>query len=53
MKKTTVLDMSAIMADYTAHVIAEAKAADARREAYRRGEAQPVPTTVWCVSDRH
>ncbi len=53
MKKITHLDMSAIMADYTAKVIAEAKAADARREAYRKGEAKPIPTTVWDISDRH
>jgi hypothetical protein len=51
MKKTT-LDLSAIMADYTAKVIAEAKAADARREAYRNGAAKPLPTTVWAISDR-
>ena len=51
MKKTT-LDLSAIMADYTAKVIAEGKAADARREAYRNGAAKPLPTTVWDISDR-
>jgi hypothetical protein len=51
MKKET-LDLSAIMADYTAKVIAEAKAADARREAYLNGAAKPLPTTVWAISDR-
>ena len=42
-----------VMADYTAKVIAEEKAADARREAYRNGAAKPQPTTVWDISDRH
>lgn len=53
MKKITHLDMSAIMADYTAKVIAESKAAAVRREAYLNGAAKSMPTTVWCVSDRH
>ena len=53
MKKIQHLDMSAIMASYTAQVIAEEKAADARREAYRNGAAKPQPTTVWDISDRH
>ena len=42
-----------VMADYTAKVIAEEKAAEARREAYRNGAAKPHPTTVWDISDRH
>ena len=53
MKTIHHLDLSAIMASYTAQVIAEEKAADARREAYRNGAAKPQPTTVWNISDRH
>lgn len=53
MKKIQHLDMSAIMASYTAQVIAEEKAADARREACRNGAAKPQLTTVWDISDRH
>lgn len=53
MKKITHLDMSAFLAEYTAKVIAEGKAAEARREAYRNGAPLPVPTTVWGISDRH
>ena len=48
MKKTT-LDLSAIMADYTAKVIAEGK----RNQAIREGRLPaPQPTTVWAISDR-
>ena len=53
MKKTTALDLSAIMASYTAKVNAEHARAEAIREAVRAGAAKPAPTTVWCVSDRH
>jgi hypothetical protein len=53
MKTIQHLDMTAIMADYTAKVIAEAKAADARRETYRNGAAKPQPTAIWNISDRH
>ena len=50
MKKTTTLDMSAIMAAYTARVHAE----HARAEAIREGRLpKPQPTTVWDISDRH
>lgn len=49
MKKTTVLDMSAIMEAYKAKVNAE----HARAEAVRAGAAKPAPTTVWAISDRH
>ncbi len=49
MKKTT-LDLSAIMASYTAQVVADER----RRQAIRDGLLpKPQPTTVWCVSDRH
>jgi hypothetical protein len=49
MKKTT-LDLSAIMASYTAKVIAE----DKRNQAIREGRLpKPQPTTVWDISDRH
>lgn len=49
MKKTTALDMSAIMAAYTARVHAE----HARAEAIREGRLpKPQPTTVWNISDR-
>jgi hypothetical protein len=49
MKKTT-LDLSAIMASYTAQVAADER----RRQAIRDGLLpKPQPTTVWCVSDRH
>jgi len=49
MKKTT-LDLSAIMADYTAKVIAEGK----RDQAIREGRMpKPQPSTVWDISDRH
>ena len=49
MKKTT-LDLSAIMASYTAQVIAEGK----RNQAIREGRLPaPQPTTVWDISDRH
>lgn len=52
MKKTT-LDLSAIMASYTARVNAEHARAEALREAVRNGAPRPVPTTVWDISDRH
>jgi hypothetical protein len=49
MKKET-LDLSALLASYTAQV----KADEARRQAIREGRLPaPAPTTVWCVSDRH
>jgi hypothetical protein len=49
MKKTT-LDLSAIMASYTAQVVADER----RRQAIREGRLPaPQPTTVWEVSDRH
>ena len=49
MKKTT-LDLSALLASYTAQV----KAEEARRQAIREGRLPaPAPTTVWVVSDRH
>ena len=48
MKKTT-LDLSAIMASYTAKV----KADEAHRQAVREGRLpKPQPTTVWAISDR-
>ena len=47
MKKTK-LDMSAIMADYTAKVNAEAK----QRQAIREGKVTLPPTTTWNISDR-
>ena len=48
MKKTT-LDLSAIMASYTAQV----KADEARRQAIREGRLPaPQPTTVWAIGDR-
>ena len=53
MKKIQHLDMSAIMASYTARVNAEHARAEAIREAVRNGEAKPQPTTVWDISDRH
>jgi hypothetical protein len=49
MKKTT-LDLSAILASYTAKV----KADEARCQAIREGRLPaPQPTTVWEISDRH
>ena len=53
MKKITHLDMSAIMAEYTAKVNAEHARAEAIREAVRQGAPRPLPTTVWDISDRH
>jgi len=48
-KQPTKLDMSAIMADYTAKVIADER----RRQAIRDGLLPaPAPTTVWNISDR-
>ena len=50
MKKTTI-DTSAIMADYTAQMIAEAQ----RRQAIREGRI-PAPQPQWSewnISDRH
>ncbi len=48
MKKET-LDLSAIMASYTAKVVAEGK----RDQAIREGRLPaPQPTTVWAISDR-
>ena len=45
----TKLDMSAIMAQYTAKVNAEA----ARRQAIIEGRLPaPAPTTEWTISDR-
>ena len=49
MKKTTVLDMSAIMASYTAKVNAE----HARNQAIREGRLpKPQPSERWDISDR-
>jgi hypothetical protein len=49
-KQPTKLDLSAIMADYTAKVIAD----EQRRQAIREGRLPaPAPTTVWDISDRH
>jgi hypothetical protein len=49
MKKTT-LDLSAILASYTAQV----KADEAHRQAIREGRLPaPQPTTVWAIGDRH
>ena len=49
MKKTT-LDLSAIMASYTAQVVADER----RRQATRDGLLpKPQPTTVWNIADRH
>ncbi len=49
MKKTT-LDLSAILASYTAQV----KADEAHRQAIREGRLPaPQPTTVWEIGDRH
>ena len=46
----TKLDMSAIMADYTAKVIQEER----RRQAIREGRLPaPAPSTTWNISDRH
>lgn len=53
MKKITHLDMTAHLEAYKARVLAEAKAAEALREAVRAGGAKPHPTTVWAISDRH
>lgn len=50
MKKTTTLDLSAIVATYTAKVNAEHERAQSVREGRLPA---PQPTTVWCVSDRH
>jgi hypothetical protein len=48
--KKEVLDLSAILASYTAQV----KAEEAHRQAVREGRTPaPAPTTVWEVSDRH
>lgn len=48
--KKEVLDLSAILASYTAQV----KADEARRQAIREGRLPaPAPTTVWDISDRH
>ena len=50
-KQPTKLDMSAIMADYTAKVIADER----RRQAIREGRL-PAPecqSTTWHISDRH
>jgi len=50
----TKLDMSAIMADYTAKVIAEEKRRQEIREAVANGTYIPVPAaTTWNISDRH
>lgn len=51
MKKTTVIDTSAIMADYTAQMIAEAQ----RRQAIREGRiaAPQAQWSEWNISDRH
>jgi hypothetical protein len=44
------LDMSAILAAYTAQV----KADETHRQAVREGRLPaPAPTTVWAISDRH
>jgi hypothetical protein len=49
MKKET-LDLSAIMASYTAQVAADER----RRQAIRDGLLpKPQPTTVWNIADRH
>ncbi len=46
----TKLDMSSILASYTAQV----KADEAHRQAIREGRLPaPQPTTVWEISDRH
>jgi hypothetical protein len=50
MPKITKLDMSAIMATYTAQVMAEEK----RRQEIRQGlHPAPQGTWGWNVSDRH
>jgi len=38
-----------VMADYTAHLKREHE----QREAIRRGDFIPVPTSSWNISDRH
>ena len=53
MKTIQHLNLSHIMEAYKAKLHAEHAAAEARREAYRNGEAKPMPTTVWDISDRH
>lgn len=53
MKKITHLDMSAIMAEYTAKVNAEHAQAEALREAVRNGAPRPVPTERLRVTDLH
>jgi len=51
-KQPTKLDMSAIMADYTAKVNAEAKRREEIRQQILAGTYVPVPETRWNISDR-
>jgi len=53
MKTITHLDMSAIMASYTARVHAEHAAAEAIRESVRNGAARPQPSERLRVTDLH
>ena len=54
-KQPTKLDMSAIMADYTAQVIAEGKRRQEILKAHAEGTYQaPAPASYgWNISDRH
>lgn len=47
------LDMSSHLATYKAKVLAEAKAAEAIREAVRNGAPRPLPTERLRVTDLH